>query len=271
MEDQKAVELFIFENIQNGNAADYIADELLKLWSKNKLKVNAKRAVGRFCISNGFVKSLISVLKHDLKEKQKTFWPFFYYFNSSDDKQINDAFLTAAANDDQLNELALFAKTKSKDPRWEKILNKKTSFSNLKEKMSLWPQLKEKLESIKPSLSAQDCTELSVALSEMGLSDLALQVLNYQKTNWTIKEEFLEIRYLLDSLNFITALEKSQSMTKKCVTNSSNLKMTLYYTAHAYYGLNDKEQAVAVLKGIKAHDPNFYNVSELIRIWEKEL
>lgn len=267
MEDQKAVELYIFENIQNGLEPAYIADELLKLWSKNKLSIKAKCAVGHFCISNGYVQSLIAMLRHDLIEHQNTYWPLFYYFYDKDLKDVNDAFLTAASKADQLLELAHYAQTKSKDPRWQKIINAKIEVKGTK--TVVWPELKNKIENERQSLNLTDCYEFSVALSEMGLHDLAIEVLNYQKKNWTTKELLLETDFLLKSHNYVSALENAQKVKKENTENKDELKAALYFSAIAYHGLNDKEQGIAILKGIQAHDPDYKDINELIRVWEK--
>lgn len=274
MEDAKEVEVFIFQCAQNGADPSFIADELLKLWDKDKLSLSAKLATGSFCIANGYILSLIKALREDLKENRNTYWPLHYYFVQNDSKQINDAFLIAASQSEQLISLSLFAHSRSQDSRWNKILREERAkkYSQYQIEISddsgRWPELKKRIEKIKKDLDMLDCSELSVGLSEMGLNELALEVLNYQKDGWSIKERFMEVDFLLKANRFIEALEKAQIISKENSDNSEVLKAALYLSAQAYYGLDDKEQAVGILKAIEFHDPQYRNLQELIRVWE---
>lgn len=344
MDDAKSVEFYIWRLSKKGMELSVIADELLKLWNAGKLSIPAKISAGRFCILNGFVVSLISSLRKDLKKGLPVCWPLVFHSSVTFEKTFLDAFLVGATQDGMLAGLAIAALEKENpDPRWAKILkqeiaermktliaSKQAQIEELKiyehEKMyeqgsalikklrTLFPndeyiaraqirfdewQLIEKLRKIKEKysqqapalkespetpteefaqavraqfnkLNLQSAYELAIGLQQMGLSSLALEALQSQKRQWTVREEVIEIEFLLAQTSFVEALSKSQEIIKAYTNNPEVLESCLYYSALAYYQLRDLDQAINILKGIQAHNPDYRNVAELIKIWEQE-
>src|SRR4051812_19164777 len=69
------IEIWINKQLKKAGGLEYIADELLKKWDASELLVDGKSVVARFCLLNGFHRSLLRILKLDLRSGSPLPWP----------------------------------------------------------------------------------------------------------------------------------------------------------------------------------------------------
>ncbi len=133
-----------------------------------------------------------------------------------------------------------------------------------------WSELKEALEKIKSELDISSAYHLAVGLHQMGFEKDALLILQSQRKNWQQKEKLFEIELLLANKHFAEALQISQEVLKTQFEDHESIHAALYFSALAFNGLGDQEQAVNVLKGLLIHRPNYRDSSLLIKEWESQ-
>jgi hypothetical protein len=142
---------------------------------------------------------------------------------------------------------------------------------SIHEERTEWPELQKRLQVIKPTLDLQGAYHLAIGLQAMGLFEDALDVLRSQGKNWTLNEKLFEIELLLNSRLFAEALQTSQSLLRQFAHDPDCVQAALYYSAKSYYGLEDIEQAVGILRGLLNHRPEYRDAALLLTEWEGEL
>ncbi len=145
----------------------------------------------------------------------------------------------------------------------------KENHAHLEEVKEEWPELAAVIKKNKKTMDLESSYELSISLHEMGLDDLAVEVLRFKQKQWTVKEMLLEVDFLLSSHHFAEALERSQIILSTNKEDPKTLHACLYNLAVAYHGLHDTEQAIEILKGLRQYNPDYKNISELISDWER--
>jgi len=344
------IEVFIHKQLKDSKSSpEYIADELLKKWDAFKLPIESKKIVAKFCLLNGFLPSLLRILKLDLRSGAPLPWAMvlelFYqdgeYTKDALSKNLADALLTGAARDGQLHDLTVIALSHDeKDPRWKNILDSElkdrlaakkeereklfkevqifkaermdaevalilnriltifpedieakeylekltdqeleVKIHNLKEHYQIkipfnteepeaeWPNLEKAIKRIQKNLNIEETYLLSVALFQMNLYTPALEVLHFAKAQWKIREKLWEVDLLLSNKRYAEALSTSQIILNQNRSLSEIVKATLYYSARAFQGLGDQEQAISILRGIMELDPHFRDTSILLKEW----
>lgn len=150
--DARQIEIWISKQISDRKPTTYIADELLKIWQKGRLSVEAKYSVGRFCIGQGFFASVFRILKEDLKAGSSLPWGLTLetlLIFVPETKPLVDALLIGATRDKQLLRLGVQAlTTPTKDPRFEKIRDEEFA-ELLKERHQQLSQLIQEIEVLK--------------------------------------------------------------------------------------------------------------------------
>jgi predicted Zn-dependent protease len=147
----------------------------------------------------------------------------------------------------------------------ERLVRHETT--ELKEKTPPWPGLEEELREKTKSLDIASCTELAVALHMMGFNELAIKVLRRHKKTWDTKHKLLHIDFYIASGRYLEALEEAESLMKADPTNSDLLYACLYDMAQAQAGLKDWDRAVAILKALALHRPDYRDVQRLLAKW----
>ena len=82
---------------------------------------------------------------------------------------------------------------------------------------------------------------------------------------------FLELEIVLADKLFAEALSLAQQIMQDHPEDAGVINESLYLSAKAYYGLDDTEQAISILRGLMAHDSGYRDISVLIADWESEL
>lgn len=142
---------------------------------------------------------------------------------------------------------------------------------SVKEDVPYWPQLTTHLDQLKPKLGLESSYYLAIGLQQMGFVKEALQLLRSKKDKWTLREVMYEIDLLLDLKYFAEALELAQNLLKAYKEQSDIVNATLYSSAKAYYGLEDREQAINILKGILKFHPKYRDADLLVQEWESSV
>lgn len=132
-----------------------------------------------------------------------------------------------------------------------------------------WPELDKFIKKIGPGLSVEEAYLLSIALFQMEVYSKALEVLRLAKDKWKIREKLWEVELLLVTDAHAEALSAAQILLNQNRSLSEIVKATLYFSAKAYHGLGDSEQALSILKGIQEHDPYFRDTTILIVEWQQ--
>jgi hypothetical protein len=356
------IELWIQHQLVNSRRPEYIADELIKAWESHELFFDAKEVVTHFCLVNGFIPSLIRIIKLDLRSGFQLPWALLFILFKSGEKaksttvlprDLTDAFLAGASRDNQLHALSASAlQCHDTDPRWENIfqnelkdrLNEIKSerekifkellifrsegmndevkntidkiltifpddaqalslqkslgdreFEGLLEKLRQKYEKKaafevedfenpladsalvnfpltdfiEALDKVNPNLDLNQSYYLSIGLVEMGLSKLALETLKQSEKTWTTREKLWAIEIRLKIGEFAEALSCAQIILNQNRENDEIVKACLYFSAKAYFGLEDPEQAIAIVKGIITHAPLYRDCTTLLNQWEQ--
>lgn len=132
-----------------------------------------------------------------------------------------------------------------------------------------WPNIEKAIKKIRKKLSVEETYLLSVALFQMNLFSPALETLRFVKDKWKIREKLWEIDLLLSTKSYAEALSAAQIILNQNRSLSEVVKTSLYYSARAFYGLGDSEQAVSILTGIMQLDPHFRDTSILLIEWSQ--
>jgi hypothetical protein len=339
-----SVEVWIHGELKNRKEPAFIADQLFKNWEKGNFNLGAKKTAGQFCFQNGFLTSLLRVLKSDLVRSAPLPWGLVYrllvLFENPLPEDLADALVTGATQDKQLHELAAEGVSQN-DPekRWKTLLaseqclrvreaneNRQKIIEDLKifrvegmdteiregvskllalfpddrdgqtfakavdqkkvektirrlrqtygapdlkkdhQDAGEWPELASVLGQAVKNTDLESAYTLSIGLHEMGLDDQALDVLRWHKKDWTIREEIWELELLVSLRLFVETLSSTQNILQR-QTEVEVVRAALYFSAHAYYGLNDPEQAKGILKGLLEHDPRYRDASILLNEW----
>lgn len=176
-------------------------------------------------------------------------------------------------NDPQAQNVSSFLNERELDESMEnlrKSVDRRRRPRNFKEPTPNWPELQEALSK---NLDVSDFTsayELVLGLQQMGFVSEALSLLQKFRSQWTTRDQLLEIELLLDAEDFAEALGLAQMMVKKYSEQPDVLEGALYLCAKAYYGLRDIEQGVSILKALLTHQPQYRDAALLISQWEKE-
>ena len=129
-----------------------------------------------------------------------------------------------------------------------------------------WPELAVALQDLSERTDPEASYNLSIGLHEMGLHPLALEVLRWSKKDWTIREELWELEILVSLKLFAEVLNSCQIILRKH-TEVEVVRAALYFSAHAYFGMEDLEQATGILKGLIEHDPQYRDAVILLKEW----
>ncbi len=154
--------------------------------------------------------------------------------------------------------------------RIKKTFERRTRPRHLKFDSEDWLELSKTIKDVQQSWNSDLCFEMAVGLFQMGLSADALNMLETHKAQWGEKEKFLELEILVQTEKFAEALESAQGLILEFKNVPESLTGALYFAAKAYYGLEDFEQAIAILKALIAHRPNYRDALILLSQWEQE-
>ena len=135
------------------------------------------------------------------------------------------------------------------------------------EELPNWPELEAAISKIQSTLDFEQTYLLSISLFQMDFFNKALEVLRIFKSKWKKREKLWEIEILLALKSFAEALSCSQIILNENKSDPMIVKTSLYFTAKAYYGLGDREQAESILEGIVEHDPHFRDAAILLVEW----
>jgi len=118
------IERWISASLRRGEAQSFIADQILKRWTQNRLSPEAKHVVGVFCLLNDFRESLVNAVRSDLRSQStlcwRTTWQLVSAFELTRDEVTQ--VLTGAAAQSQMLALASAAlESKHPDKRWKKV------------------------------------------------------------------------------------------------------------------------------------------------------
>jgi len=184
--------------------------------------------------------------------------------------QVLNHILTLFPGDHEAMEISEKLGEQELDQRIDKLKQQYTMGSplDLQEKEAQWPELEKALKKARKELSVEETYLLSIALFQMGMNSKALEVLRFVRDQWRTREKLWEVELLLAVQSFAEALSAAQILLNQNRSVSEIVKSTLYYTAKAYHGLGDTEQAVSILRGIQKHDPHFRDAAILVVEWQ---
>jgi hypothetical protein len=137
------------------------------------------------------------------------------------------------------------------------------------EKLPQWPELEAAISKIQSTLDFEQTYLLSISLFQMDFFAKALDVLRTFKSKWNKREKLWEIEILLAQKSFAEALSCAQIALNDNKSDPLVVKASLYYSAKAYYGLGDSEQATSIIQGIIEHDPHFRDAAILLVEWKQ--
>lgn len=142
---------------------------------------------------------------------------------------------------------------------------------SLQEETPQWPGIQTAVDKVKMKLDPDSGYNFAIGLHQMGLNDLALSVLRVHSHQWTLREQSLELQILLEQRAFAEALDKAQKLMPAYPENADVICECLYVSAKAYYGMEDQEQAISILRGLVEHQPQYRDAALLLAEWVREL
>ena len=137
-----------------------------------------------------------------------------------------------------------------------------------KEPKETWPQLTATLKMARSGFDLSQAYMLSIGLHQMGLNLDALELVRSKRAQWGTREKLWELELLIAQDYFAEALAIAQILMLQHKDEADSLRAILYYSAKAYHGLEDTEQASSILKSILKYEPGYRDASILLVEWE---
>lgn len=286
----------LINRLLQGQDSLLVADELLKKWNSGELDYIQKTEVGFFLLNSGLHTTLKNQILLDLSQNREVSWQILCrllqlypdYFN----EEFVNPIMLGLLETDRINEVLKtgdFIKLHSRfDNLFEKLLSEKLHSSGVphiqvneilkqkefaillagekiptEEKQNLLNQL---IESAKKNTEL--AYDIAIAAAHLEEYKTALECLKYAPL--TDAKEWLELKLLVEAKNFIVALEKSFDIEAKYSHSPDTILDTLYYRACAYYGLNEKDKALTILKTISEKYPKYQKAKVLYSQWSMD-
>ena len=107
--------------------------------------------------------------------------------------------------------------------------------------------------------------DLSILLAQMEIYEAAIECLDYAKPSF--EKDWLKLDLLIQSENYIDAINESFEIEKKYFHKPETIFATLELRAKALYGLGEKDKAMQILEKIAENNPKNQTVKVLLKNW----